>query len=302
MHMANVWTSFLILHGFVIFGWLAKLIFKNQIQERGFVLVSIYFLQPLLIFWGILLRPIDWTLFAVPATYFVILLVASLVVVPLRFITKDTKNQAILQITGLISNTGNLGIPFGLLLFGPTSVPYTAMINLINSIFVSSFGAYRYSRGSFSIKASIINVIKLPMIWSAAIAILWQYNQFSISTHGMQFLEMAAYCTMVLQLMIFGMFVATIKKEQLEIKNIVLVQITKYIILPIVSWLIISAISLPNLAIYCLIIQAFMPIAVNNMNLAALYDCYPQKVALHALISTIIGLFAIPLLIASLPS
>ena len=295
--MASIWTSFLLLHIFVIFGGLAKYFFKDAINERGFVLVSIYFLQPLLIFWGILIRPIDWTIVAVPLIYLGVLCIATVLVIPLRFTTTDKKNKAILQITGIVSNTGNLGIPFGLLLYGPESVPYTAMINLANSIFVCTFGAYRYSRGTFPISKSFINVLKLPMIWSAGLAIFWQLMHWEFNQQLMQIFEMAAYSTMVLQLMIFGMFIATIQRNQLEIKNIVIVQLTKYLLLPVLMVVIIPTTSLPDLAAKCLLLQSIMPIAVNNMNLAALYNCYPQKVAIHAILSTAISLIIVPMIV-----
>ena len=295
--MIQIWISFLLLHIFVLFGWLSKIIFKRQINEKGFVLISIYFLQPLLIFWGILIRPIDWTLFLVPFIYLLALMMVMIIALPLRFITSDSKQKAILQITGLVSNTGNLGIPFGLLLYGPASVPYTAMINLINSIFVTSYGAYRYSRGTFSVRESLINIIKLPMIWAALFAIIWQLSGVKFPSLFLKPLEMAAYSTMVIQLMIFGMFVASIKWQDLEFKNIAIVQITKYALLPLAILMIHYLIEIPNLAMQCLTLQALMPIAVNNMNLAALYDCYPQKVAIHAIISSIIALFLVPFLV-----
>ena len=162
---------------------------------------------------------------------------------------------------------------------------------------MTSYGAYRYSRGTFSIRDSVINIIKLPMIWTAFIAIIWQLFNWHFPSQLLKPLEMAAYSTMVLQLMIFGMFVASIKWHDLEFKNIILVQITKYAIFPFTVISLHFLFNIPDLAKQCLILQAFMPIAVNNMNLAALYDCYPQKVAIHALISTSIALILVPILL-----
>ena len=113
----------------------------------------------------------------------------------------------------------------------------------------------------------------------------------------MQPLEMAAYTTMVLQLMIFGMFIATIKRQELQLKNIALVQLSKYALFPLIIVLLARYIDLPVLAFQCLFLQSIMPIAVNNMNLSALYDCYPQKVAMHAVISTVIALILVPFLL-----
>lgn len=292
--MFDVLILYLILHFFVFFGWVAKYLYKDQLHERSFVLISIYFLQPILIFWGILIRPVDWTLFVVPVVYFFALLIAFFCLIPLRYLSLDKKDASILQMTGLISNTGNLGIPLGLLLFGPESVPFTAMINLVNSIFIYTFGSYRYSRGQLSIRESLLNVIKLPMVYSALFAIVWQWQKWQLPDFLVLPLEMGAYTTMVVQLMIYGMFIATIVPETLHFKMIFFVQLTKYLCLPMIVFFLCRFFNLPTLAIQCLFLQSLMPIAVNNMNIAALYDCYPYKVALHALISTIIALLVLP--------
>ena len=295
--MTTIFISYTILHIFVFSGWTAKYIFKNQLHERSFVLLSIYFLQPILIFWGILLRPINWTLFLVPSLYFLALLIGTVLIIPLRYTTSDKKDAAILQITGLISNTGNLGIPLGLLLFGPASVPYTALINLVNALFIYIVGAYRYSRGQSSIKTSLINVCKLPMIYSALLAIIWQWRNWVLPEFLMTPIEMAAYTAMVLQLMIYGMFIATIQRKSLKLKHITLIQCTKYLLFPLIIFCFTRYVPLPQLAVQCLMLQSLMPIAVNNMNIAALYDCYPHKIALQAVISTLIALIILPVVL-----
>ena len=187
-----------------------------------------------------------------------------------------------------------MGIPLGLLLFGSASFAYTSMINLINSVFIYTIGAYRYSRGQCSIKESLINIAKLPIIYSAFFAIIWQFQGWALPELLMLPLEMGAYSAMVLQLMIYGMFIATIVPESLHLRNITLVQTTKYLLFPFIVFCIVKYINLPDIGVQCLILQSLMPIAVNNMNIAALYDCYPQKVAVHAVISTVIALFFLP--------
>ena len=132
------------------------------------------------------------------------------------------------------------------------------------------------------------------MIYSTIFAIIWQWQQWTLPDFLMRPLEMAAYTTMVLQLMIYGMFIATIQRESLQLKNITIVQCTKFLLFPLIVSSLIRYISLPPLAAQCLILQSLMPIAVNNMNIAALYDCYPHKIALHAIISTLLGLVLLP--------
>jgi len=63
-----------------------------------------------------------------------------------------------------VGNTGNIGIPLGIALFGESSVIYTTLINIANVFVVYILGVYIYSRGSFSIRESLKNIIKIPII------------------------------------------------------------------------------------------------------------------------------------------
>jgi len=98
---------------------MAKKILKDELQEKGMVLLSIYFLQPMLSFWGLSSKPITVSLLQVPFLYVMITLgfmVISYLVA--HFFFTDPKDKSIVTISVIIGNTGNLGIPLGIALFG----------------------------------------------------------------------------------------------------------------------------------------------------------------------------------------
>ena len=98
---------------------MAKKILKEEMNEKGLILLSIYFLQPMLSFWGLSTRPIDMSLLQTPLIYILISLgsiVMSFGIARLFF--TDIKEQSIVTICVIIGNTGNLGIPLGIALFG----------------------------------------------------------------------------------------------------------------------------------------------------------------------------------------
>ena len=100
-------------------GFVAKKIFTNQIDEKTLVIVSLYFFQPILIFWGLTKSPINYEFVASPFIYLVIVLITLLLLI---FINKrifiDRTEQSIYLASSLVVNTGNLGIPLGIALFG----------------------------------------------------------------------------------------------------------------------------------------------------------------------------------------
>lgn len=275
---------------------MAKRTLKEEMNEKGMILLSIYFLQPMLSFWGLSSRPIDFSLLQIPFWYIAISLICVVISsVIARLFFEDIKEKSIITICVIIGNTGNLGIPLGIALFGDASILYMSMINITNVFIVYTLGVFFYSRGNFSIKQSLFNIIKLPVIWFAAIALLM--NIFDIKLHpAMQKpLEMGAYCTMVIQLVIFGMYLYNIKLRNINTKLLLHVSFIKFIITPLIAGFILYGwLDLDPMIATLIFIELIVPLAVTNVNLAALYECKPLDVTVLVFFTS---LFFIPFFI-----
>ena len=275
-------------------GYIAKKIYKNEIDERTLILLSIYFLQPMLTFWGLTRSPIDFNLIYAPFLYFITI---SIVLVLLFFISKilfkDDKEQSIFIAASLIGNTGNLGIPLGIALFGESSIPYTSIINIANIIFIYTVGIYFYAKSSYSFKDSLLQMIKIPIIWFAIFALTYNYFGFTLNSQIELILQMGAYATIVLQLIIFGIYLAKAPIKSHNYKLSLSVSFSKLILVPLVGLIVILNSSLPNDIASILMVSLFVPLAVNNVNIAALYKCKPYEVTAIILVSTVLFLIMI---------
>ena len=207
-----------------------------------------------------------------------------------RIFTNRT-DQSIYLAVALVGNTGNLGIPLGIALFGIESVPYTSIINIANILFIYIFSVYFFAREQFSLKEAIYSILKIPGIWFALLALFVNYQGIPINKHIYTALEMGAYTSMVIQLIIFGMYLYSVKIKTIPWYSSLQISFVKHILLPVVG--IIIVLNFTNLNSYVasiLIMELMVPLAVNNVNLAALYNCKPFDVAASVLIST--ALFA----------
>jgi len=205
--MTSVIFSVLSIYIFIAVGFVAKLSFKEKIDDRTITLLSVYFLQIFLTFWGLLKRPIDETLVYAPLLYIGIVLLTLLLTFPfIKKLFSDPKERSIATVAALIGNTGNLGIPLGIAIFGEESIPYTTVINLVNVFVVYTLGVYFYSRGTFDVKSSMMNIIKLPILWAAMIAIALNLGGYEPSETVDKTLQMGAYASIVIQLMLFGVY------------------------------------------------------------------------------------------------
>lgn len=268
------------IYGFIAMGYAAKKLLKEEINEKGLILLSIYFLQPMLSFWGLSTKPIDAELLQAPFIYIAISLgfvFISFFIARLFF--TDIKEQSIVTICVIIGNTGNLGIPLGIALFGEASIIYTSMINVANVFIVYTLGVFFYSRGNFSIKESLYNIFKLPVIWFALFALVLNLLHVSIHPSLLKSLEMGAYCTMVIQLIIFGMYLCNVKVKSLNKPLLLHVSLIKFILTPLIAgWVLFSFLSLEPMVATLIFLELIVPLAVTNVNLSALYDCKPIDV------------------------
>jgi len=279
---------------FIFIGFTAKKIFKDEINEKTLILLSVYFLQPILTFWGLTRVSINDDLLYVPLIYLLIILsVLVFLILISRFIFDDEKDKAIFIVSSLIGNTGNLSIPLGIALFGESSVAYTSIINIANLFFIYTIGIYFYAKSSFSMKESISSMLKIPILWVALIALLFNYMEITIHPQINLVLQMGAYAAIVIQLIILGVYLSGVRLKNHDYKLSLSVSFAKLIVLPAVGIVFMLFSDLNAETSMILIISLFAPLAVTNVNLAALYDCKPSATAGVIFVSSFLFLFLV---------
>lgn len=289
--MSSIIYSILGIYIFIVMGYLSKMSFKEKIDDKTITILNVYFLQVFLTFWGLLVRPVDITLLYAPSIYLgivvVVILISALVA---KFLFENKKEYSIATVAAIIGNTGNLGIPLNIAIFGEESIPYTTVVNLVNVFVVYTMGVYYYSRGTYDAKTSLLNIIKLPILWAATLAIILSVNNYEPSKVIMNTLMMGAYASMTMQLFLFGIYLYGTKIKEISKRLVIWVLSFKFIILPVVTFVVLSFIELDPMIKGIIFIELLMPLAVANVNLASLYDCQPRIVTALVFISSFIFL------------
>lgn len=287
--MFETLLSIIFVYVFIFLGYLAKRLFKEDMNSKTLTLFSVYFLQAFVTVWGFSSATLSTKHLLVPLYYIGII---TLILIPTFFMAKklfdDPKERAIFSIAGFVGNTGNIGIPLGIALFGMESVIYTTLINIANVFVVYILGVYIYSRGSFSIVKSLLNILKIPIIPTSIIAILVNINGVEIAPQIKEFFKMGAYAGIVLQLFLLGTFLYGIQIKTVNKSLLIGVLSQKFIIIPLVTALLLSFTTLPLFLQGILFMEMIVPIAIANINLASLYDCRPKDVTALILLSTLL--------------
>jgi predicted permease len=292
--MSSIIFSIFGIYIFIVMGFVAKMSFKDAIHDKTITLINVYFLQVFLTFWGLLARPVDITLLFAPSIYLaivILILVISAIVAKKLF--KNKKEYSIATVAAIIGNTGNLGIPLNIAIFGEESIPYTTVINLVNMFIVYTVGVYYYSRGSFDTKTSLKNILKLPIIWAAAIAIILSTIGYKPSDAVMNTLMMGAYASITMQLFLFGIYLYGTKIKEISKGLVIWVLSFKFLILPIIAFIVLYNLELDSMIKGVIFMELMMPLAVANVNFASLYDCSPRVVTALVFISSVVFLGAV---------
>ncbi|WNL37270.1 AEC family transporter [Arcobacter cryaerophilus gv. pseudocryaerophilus] len=269
---------------------MAKKNLKTQIDEKTLVLLSLYFLQPIMIFWGLTKEPINYE-FVLSPIFFLICMGSTLLLMLLysKFLFYSKTDENIFLATALIGNTGNLGIPLGIALFGVESVPYTSIINIANIFFMYTISIYFFARDKFNFKESIKSIFKIPVIWFAIFALAFNYFEFKMPKEFDFALQMGAYTSLTLQLIIFGTYLYSVKVKTIPWKLSLQISFAKHILLPIIGIIVVVNFTNFNPMIASiLVMELMMPLAVNNVNFSVVYNTKPTDVAATILVSSAI--------------
>jgi len=287
--MITTLLSILFVYCFVLLGYIAKKVFTDEINPKGLSIISVYFLQPFVTLWGLTSRELHFQHLGVPLLYLsVILLLFIPTLLIARGLFDDPKQRAVFTIAGFVGNTGNIGIPLGIVLFGEESIIYTTLINLANVFVIYIIGVYIYSRGSFSVRSSLLNIIKIPIIPAAIVAILLNINHIALPHQIEEFIKMGAYGGIVVQLFLLGTFLEGITPRGIDRRLMVGVVSQKFILIPVATIVVLGFTDFSLLVKSIILMEMMTPLAVANINLASLYDCRPKDVTTLIFLTTLL--------------
>lgn len=294
--MSQIIFAIAAVYFFVFLGFSSKKILGSKINNDTLVNLTIYFLQPILIFWGISQRPLDMNLITSPLFFFgVLILSLAISIIWSRLMFKDPKTRSVATVTGIIGNTGSLAIPLGAALYGPESIPYTTIINIANSLFFLTFSVFFFSSGSYSIPKSLKNIIKSPLIWAAIIGITTNFLELKISPEINTVLEKGAHTSIVMSLIIFGIYLNQGLKQKANLILTFTTLFQKFILLPSIGLIFLTFIHFDSLTTKVILLQLIVPTAISNINFSALYDCKPKIVTKLTFLTSALSIITIPL-------
>lgn len=234
---------------------------------------------------------------------FIFSIVITMILIGITVLTgwlmKSTKEDISAILLGaLFPNSGNYGAPVMLFALGAVAFDYAIVLMVLHGFIISTVGIFIASFGggaTISVKDAIVSIFRIPVIYGAIAGIAFQLGNITIDEKLMDIIQMTGNAAIPVVMLILGMQLAQIKKENFELKNINAVIFIRMIISPVVAMILVLFMPVDETMKMVFIVLNAMPVAANSTMLAVQFNVKPNLVSFSTLITTLLSLLTIPL-------
>lgn len=197
-------------------------------------------------------------------------------------------------------NTGNIGIPLAILFLDSNMVNVFIFTVLASLLYQNSVGYYITAKGNFTVKQSIIKVLKLPVLHAFILGIVLNLSNFEMPSMFDDYSNYLKGSYAILGMMLVGMGMEKIKNnDSFDKLFITYALFIKFVIWPFLTLVFIYLdrlfFNMLNEDLYLVMfIFSIVPLAGNTVTVATLLNVKPQKMSITVFISTVVSLFYIP--------
>jgi len=209
-----------------------------------------------------------------------------------------TERAAFLLVV-MFSNGGNFGLPLVSFAFGALALAHASVFFLTGAVLTFVLGSYIAAAGRRSPAQAFIGVLKMPIIYAAAIALTLKVTHVDLPmmlARPVTLLSGAALPTMIL---ILGMQLERAKLPK-RIGPLAIAIATSLLVTPLIALGLCHWLGLDGPARQAAVTLSAMPVAVSTTILALEFDVEPDFVTGAVSVSTILSPFTLAPLIAYL--
>ncbi|HET58964.1 MAG TPA: AEC family transporter [Chloroflexi bacterium] len=271
---------------------------KTDLEARHVSKVLFYIFSPALVFTLIqrYITPEIPLLRMAVITIATMLLVALLVFLIGKALGYSREMTMAMVLPAMLLNTGNMGIPVTLFVFGEEGLAYGTVVTIITVIMSYSAGVIVASLGKADIKTSLLSLVKLPMLYGVLLAVVMYFTGWSLPLPVGRAVDLMADAAIPTMLVLLGM---QLQKANLRenIRALFISTSARLVAGPLIMLGLSSLAGMTGLVQQVSILQAGMPGAVTATVLATEYDTNPEFVTAAITIATVLSPFTLTPLI-----
>ncbi|MBI3961382.1 MAG: AEC family transporter [Deinococcus sp.] len=281
------------------FGFLLRKALVVDVQSLSRTVL--YLFAPALIFSSLTRSKLTGTDFAQIVGFVLLftLLMGGVVWAASRALGLSQARKNAFYLSTLFLNAGNYGLPLSLFAYGQPGLERAVIFFATTSLLTNTVALYLASRGQADVRRSALNVLRMPMVYALATAILLRATGVSLPQFLSQPLELAGNAAVPVLLVTLGMELSQIKLDT-GLWMVGVAAALRLLAAPLVALLVASILGLAGVTRQVCITQASMPTAVMTMVMAMEFGTDPRFVTSVVLVSTLASALTLTLLIGAL--
>lgn len=286
------------LYGLIALGYIAGRYFN--IDRQSLAGLAIKILLPLLVFGSLATMKLEPQYIALPLIYCSFSMTTLVI---FFWIGKRIYGDGRANLLGLCCSMGNggyFGLPIVFAMFPQELVSIYILMMVGAGLIDINVSYYMASRGNFSVRESLIRVVKLPSLYGAIAGIAYNLSGLDLSETYLTYNDYFKGSYIVIGMMIIGGALSKVEKLVISPQFLGLTFLGKSIVLPALAlgyiWLDHIYFQSFTTEIYkILYIMAIVPTAANVAAFAVEVNLRPEKAATTILIGTLYALILVPL-------
>ncbi len=216
-----------------------------------------------------------------------------------RLLKLDRRAESAFVMTIVLMNAGNYGIPLNEFAYGVPGADRAMVYYIASALLGNTYGVYLASRGTASVRDSILNVFKLPLIYCFALGLVLNFAGVELPVP----LERSSYllgsAAVPAMLTLLGMQLARASLRG-RIAPVLASAGLRLLLAPAIALGLAVIFGITGLTRDVIIVESAMPTAVITSALAIQFDADGDFVASAILFSTAASVVTLSLLLALL--
>jgi hypothetical protein len=203
----------------------------------------------------------------------------------LSFARPDT---AALMIVLMFVNGGNYGLTLNRLRYGEEGLTRALVYYVTSTLVLYTIGVFLASMGELNWRQTIAKLGRLPVVYSAVLAIIIYTFSIPIPAPIMRGIEVAGAGAIPVMILVLGMQMADLQ-GQLNLRLAIPAVTLRLLVGPVMALFVAMLLNLQGLSRSTSIIEASMPPAVITIILATEFDLQPTAVTSIVVLATLLS-------------
>lgn len=300
MNALSLFVSIIPIYALILVGFFSTSVLKCSKESVAKILL--YILSPMVIFNAAMKIEFNANIIFIPVVIYSVSILMSCFTYPfLKFFFKDNRAN-LLSFSTSAGNLGFLGIPLAMIILDENLLEVFIFSTIAPVLYQYTWGYFMASKGTYSLKQSLIKFIKLPVLHAFLLGLYLNFLGLSLPNFLENIFANAKGALIILGMMMIGMGMEKFKEARaFDFKFLSTALFLKICIHPLIMCLFIafdtSYLHFFDAKYYLIFfIAAIVSMGGNSIVITQILKISPEKMAFAVLVSNFASLFSIPLM------